>query len=224
MAGRSRGDSLHLPTVVHTTTLQVVEERRNVVGRATHRLTSRIETPACPRTIQVHRVPAVQGHPRHLRRRAESLGGTALRRAGADQAHHCAPAQRVPDVSHVIKAQACPGSDPGPSVCPTRFDDVEDGSDLRRGQPAAHSLFGVPQTVNSAALAIIDAVSETRKLAWPAATDTLLEELKELHIGQGHDLYWTRHGICPSEDEYLAMVDKSKAPIQPWGPLWGWRP
>ena len=29
-------------------------------------------------------------------------------------------------------------------------DDIEDGSRLRRGQPTAHSIFGVPLTINCA--------------------------------------------------------------------------
>jgi geranylgeranyl diphosphate synthase type 3 len=31
-----------------------------------------------------------------------------------------------------------------------RMDDVEDSSDLRRGIPVAHKIYGVPQTINSA--------------------------------------------------------------------------
>lgn len=31
-----------------------------------------------------------------------------------------------------------------------RIDDVEDNSSLRRGFPVAHSIYGVPQTINSA--------------------------------------------------------------------------
>jgi geranylgeranyl diphosphate synthase type 3 len=30
------------------------------------------------------------------------------------------------------------------------MDDVEDSSDLRRGIPVAHKIYGVPQTINSA--------------------------------------------------------------------------
>jgi len=35
----------------------------------------------------------------------------------------------------------------------------------------------------------------------------VVEELLGLHIGQGVDLHWTRSGTCPSEAEYLKMVD-----------------
>lgn len=31
-----------------------------------------------------------------------------------------------------------------------RMDDVEDNSELRRGLPVAHTIYGVPQTINAA--------------------------------------------------------------------------
>jgi geranylgeranyl pyrophosphate synthase len=35
------------------------------------------------------------------------------------------------------------------------------------------------------------------------------EEIESLHIGQGYDLYWTRHASCPTQEEYLEMVSRS---------------
>ena len=32
----------------------------------------------------------------------------------------------------------------------SRIDDIEDGSELRRGQPVAHAIYGIPQTISSA--------------------------------------------------------------------------
>lgn len=40
----------------------------------------------------------------------------------------------------------------------------------------------------------------------PGAVESTLEQLQELHVGQSHDLHWTRHMIIPSEAEYLEMV------------------
>lgn len=37
------------------------------------------------------------------------------------------------------------------------------------------------------------------------------EELQELYVGQSHDLAWTRNLSCPTEEEYLAMVDGSES-------------
>jgi geranylgeranyl pyrophosphate synthase len=114
-----------------------------------------------------------------------------------------------------------------------RLDDIEDGSDLRRGHPAAHGVFGVPQTINAASYAIVEAVRKAHELSstisgsteiafggFPSRTIPRLnksltcvwasEQLRDLHIGQSYDLYWTRHAACPTEEEYLEMVSKSK--------------
>jgi hypothetical protein len=90
------------------------------------------------------------------------------------------------------------------------FDDVEDGSDLRRGNPAAHAVFGIPQTINAASFAIVEAISKANEIPVPGGLKITLEQLKELHVGQSHDLYWTRHSYTPSEAEYLEMVSKSE--------------
>lgn len=34
------------------------------------------------------------------------------------------------------------------------------------------------------------------------------EELLTLHIGQGMDIYWRDNVICPTEEQYLSMVEK----------------
>lgn len=44
------------------------------------------------------------------------------------------------------------------------LDDLEDGSILRRGHPAVHTVFGYAQAVNSAEYQVIEAVKEMRKL------------------------------------------------------------
>jgi len=44
------------------------------------------------------------------------------------------------------------------------LDDVEDGSVSRRGRPAAHMIFGIPQAINSAGYQINQAIMEALKL------------------------------------------------------------
>jgi geranylgeranyl diphosphate synthase type 3 len=88
----------------------------------------------------------------------------------------------------------------------TRIDDIEDFSKLRRGFPVAHSIFGIPQTINSANYTFFQAQSELLKLRKPEAVEIFTEELLRLHRGQGMDLYWRDSSICPSEEEYLEMV------------------
>ena len=45
-----------------------------------------------------------------------------------------------------------------------RVDDVEDNSNLRRGYPVAHSIFGIAQTINSANYIYFCALKELSKL------------------------------------------------------------
>ncbi|KAH8803528.1 geranylgeranyl pyrophosphate synthase [Xylogone sp. PMI_703] len=71
------------------------------------------------------------------------------------------------------------------------LDDIEDNSPLRRGSPAAHTIF----------------VQKARKFSNPDAVDMLLEELEHLYLGQSWDLYWKYNLSCPTEKEYLNMID-----------------
>lgn len=71
------------------------------------------------------------------------------------------------------------------TCCVYRIDDVEDDSVLRRGVPAAHHIYGVPQTINCANYVYFVALSELTKLNKPKMIDIYTEELINLHRGQG---------------------------------------
>ncbi|KAL2847042.1 isoprenoid synthase domain-containing protein [Aspergillus pseudodeflectus] len=86
------------------------------------------------------------------------------------------------------------------------LDDIEDSSPLRRGRPATHTIFGVGQTINSANYLLVEVMDQIRKLDDPGCLDIYLEEMRNLFVGQSFDLYWTRQGECPSEEEYVEMV------------------
>ena len=88
------------------------------------------------------------------------------------------------------------------------LDDIEDSSPLRRGKPATHKVYGVAQTMNSANYYIIIAIEEAAKLQNQHCVPIIIQALKDLHIGQSWDLRWTQSSQCPSEEEYLAMIDK----------------
>lgn len=92
------------------------------------------------------------------------------------------------------------------------IDDVQDNSVLRRGVPVAHNIFGVAQTINSANYVYFLALQELRHLG---NKDEVIEifttELLNLHRGQGMDLYWRDTLTCPTEDEYLEMVQNKTA-------------
>jgi hypothetical protein len=34
--------------------------------------------------------------------------------------------------------------------------------------------------------------------------------MRNLHLGQGHDLHWSYHTHVPNLEEYMSMVDGSK--------------
>ena len=52
-------------------------------------------------------------------------------------------------------------------------------------------------------------MDQVRQLSNPRCMDVFVEEMQNLFIGQSFDLYWTRQGECPSQDEYLEMISQS---------------
>ncbi|GMG07914.1 unnamed protein product [Aspergillus oryzae] len=87
------------------------------------------------------------------------------------------------------------------------LDDIEDNSVPRRGSPTTHTLFGVGQTINSANYTFVCAFEELQKLQSPNAIGVFIEQLKNLHCGQGLDLYWKYNTHVPTADEYMTMID-----------------
>ncbi|XP_001651688.2 geranylgeranyl pyrophosphate synthase [Aedes aegypti] len=86
------------------------------------------------------------------------------------------------------------------------IDDIQDSSVLRRGVPAAHQLFGVQFTMNTACYIITHALIQTNEVGGAAANEIFCHELLELHRGQGADIFWRDNSICPTEHEYKLMV------------------
>jgi octaprenyl-diphosphate synthase len=90
-------------------------------------------------------------------------------------------------------------------------DDIEDGSEERRGRPAVHLLYGTDTAVNSGSflyflpLACID--------RWDASAGAKLRlyslwarELRALHLGQAMDIAWHRDAdVFPEIADYMAM-------------------
>ncbi|EFC38301.1 predicted protein [Naegleria gruberi] len=93
-------------------------------------------------------------------------------------------------------------------------DDIEDNSKLRRGKPCAHLIYGTPATINCANYVYFEALKDIQKLnssfsdqqSFSEAITVFMDELLLLHEGQGCDIYWRDNGICPSEQDYLVMV------------------
>ncbi|OCF55052.1 geranylgeranyl diphosphate synthase, type III [Kwoniella mangroviensis CBS 10435] len=95
------------------------------------------------------------------------------------------------------------------------MDDVEDNSELRRGLPVAHTIYGIPQTINTAnyvyflamqeLLSLRDTTSKGKKKDVDVV-GLVTDELLHLHRGQGLDLFWRDTLTCPTEKEYVDMV------------------
>ncbi|KAI7871712.1 geranylgeranyl pyrophosphate synthase [Spinellus fusiger] len=87
------------------------------------------------------------------------------------------------------------------------IDDVEDGSILRRGYPVAHHVYGIPQTINCANYVYFLALAELNKLNNINMVNIYTDELVNLHKGQGMELFWRDSLLCPSESEFIEMVN-----------------
>lgn len=87
------------------------------------------------------------------------------------------------------------------------IDDIEDNSTLRRGIPVAHAVYGVPWTINCGNYMYFKAMERCTAMGSAEATHHFLKEMLRLHRGQGFDLYWRDSGTCPTEEEYIRMVE-----------------
>lgn len=90
------------------------------------------------------------------------------------------------------------------------IDDVEDNSELRRGEPVAHSIFGTAFTINSANYMYFKAIEYALDLNDGNANCNVMKVLNEeflnLHRGQALDLYFRDTLKCPTEADYVDMV------------------
>jgi geranylgeranyl diphosphate synthase type 3 len=91
-----------------------------------------------------------------------------------------------------------------------RFDDIQDNSSLRRGIPAAHTVYGVASTISSAMYVIFISLQRVLSINHPEMTKLCTEMMLESWRGQAMEIYWRDNHICPSEEEYLEMVKRSK--------------
>ncbi|XP_044761253.1 geranylgeranyl pyrophosphate synthase-like [Coccinella septempunctata] len=88
------------------------------------------------------------------------------------------------------------------------IDDIQDSSILRRGVPVAHSIYGVPSSINAANYCLCIALERVLELKNPEAVTVYNEQLLELHRGQGMELYWRDNFLCPTEEEYIQMTKR----------------
>jgi len=89
-------------------------------------------------------------------------------------------------------------------------DDVEDNSEIRRGKPCTHKIYGVDVAINTGNMMyylphlIISKIDLDKKTKL-AIYDLIYEEMLKLSIGQGMDIYWHNNGNKINEELYLKM-------------------
>lgn len=86
--------------------------------------------------------------------------------------------------------------------------DIEDQATSHHQRTAAHQVFSPAQCMNSATYTFVRVAKLVSSLNVPGMLGGLLEELESHFIGQSWDLNWRATLDCPTEQEYLAMVDK----------------
>ena len=94
-------------------------------------------------------------------------------------------------------------------------DDIEDNSDLRRGKPCTHKIYGVDIAINAGNfmyflpfISLMENRGNFDRKTIKRAYDAVVEELIKIHAGQGMDIIWHK-GLADadnvSESDYLQM-------------------
>jgi geranylgeranyl pyrophosphate synthase len=87
-------------------------------------------------------------------------------------------------------------------------DDIEDGSELRRGKPALHKIFGMDIALNAANYLYFlpfKMVKESGISCKERIYELIGTETLKLHIGQAADILWHKTPYMPSQTEYFEM-------------------
>ncbi|MCR5724236.1 MAG: polyprenyl synthetase family protein [Treponema sp.] len=91
-------------------------------------------------------------------------------------------------------------------------DDIEDCADTRRGEKAAHIVYGMDTAINAGSWLYFEAPVCIERLDLSAEKKNMfytlyLMELRRLHLGQAMDILWHRTpALIPTQKEYIAMV------------------
>eukprot|EP00357_Protocruzia_adherens_P022257 CAMPEP_0114997812 /NCGR_PEP_ID=MMETSP0216-20121206/15116_1 /TAXON_ID=223996 /ORGANISM="Protocruzia adherens, Strain Boccale" /LENGTH=389 /DNA_ID=CAMNT_0002362253 /DNA_START=56 /DNA_END=1225 /DNA_ORIENTATION=+ len=92
-------------------------------------------------------------------------------------------------------------------------DDIEDGSDFRRGKPAVHLIHGHDVSINAYAMFCLYPIRRVELLGnlTPEIKnqlyDVCLREVTSVHLGQAWDIMWHNGHGFPTPDQYLEMVN-----------------
>ena len=93
------------------------------------------------------------------------------------------------------------------------IDDIEDNGEMRRGRPCTHKIYGTDIAINAGSIMYFLPLAVFIKNRQGFGKDTMLrayevfsEEMINIHIGQGTDIYWHK-GMkdTMTEGQYLQM-------------------
>ena len=87
------------------------------------------------------------------------------------------------------------------------IDDIQDESDVRRGKPCSYLIYGVPNTINSSFYALFTMLQNMKSNYPICVSQIILDEIVNLHQGQGLDIIWNEQKIIPDLEEYYKMID-----------------
>ncbi|OOQ86348.1 putative Geranylgeranyl diphosphate synthase [Penicillium brasilianum] len=79
-------------------------------------------------------------------------------------------------------------------LCLMLVDDISDGSEYRKGRPAAHNIYGPTETANRAYYRVTQILNQTIK-EFPNLAPWLTQDLQDILEGQDMSLVWRRDGI-----------------------------
>ncbi len=92
-------------------------------------------------------------------------------------------------------------------------DDIEDGSEMRRGKPCLHRLLGIPLSINvgdALYSKVFEALSENREALGDDRTLDLIQEMirgaRLTFEGQALDIGWIRAEKIPNVEEFTEML------------------
>lgn len=92
-------------------------------------------------------------------------------------------------------------------------DDIEDGSEMRRGKPCLHRLHGIPLSINvgdALYSKVFEILSTNREVLGEGITLDLIEQMIEgaelTFAGQAFDIGWIEKGEIPSVEAFMEML------------------
>ncbi|MEE2659745.1 MAG: polyprenyl synthetase family protein [Candidatus Latescibacterota bacterium] len=94
-------------------------------------------------------------------------------------------------------------------------DDIEDDSEMRRGKPCSHRMYGIPLSINvgdALYAKVFEVLAANSEVLGYETSLQLIDEMtrgsRETFEGQAYDVGWIRDGTIPSEDDFMTMLRK----------------